>query len=306
MQNKLPMLQLSASFVGLFFIYFTAAANQFGLFKKDVRAQVWKLIEINALVLSFLSFCLASYKLFYVQKKRQELLEECDKQIVKLEENSDDNGVDGKVESEKQDAPQSSGSDLQFLKAAQKSLAPQSNLEKRAEICALSASAIFTVIEIFAVANLFKPFGLGTAHKKLGLPINIQGIVDSFAIVLLLVSALLTLEAKKQAKNKNEEDRKNTTQSNLGITTPAVAVAATAINLFGKIIQGMEAGGSISFLPHNDGAFPLGFSIRALASVISIVLLAHSICNGIFKSPDGKLEEVFCKKETDSSKEKTL
>ena len=48
----------------------------------------------------------------------------------------------------------------------------------------------------------------------MGLPINIQGIVDSCAIVLLLISALLTLEAKKQAKNKNEEDQKNAAKSN--------------------------------------------------------------------------------------------
>ena len=45
MQNKLPMLQLSASFVGLFFIYFTAAANQFGLFKKDVSKKIKLIIK---------------------------------------------------------------------------------------------------------------------------------------------------------------------------------------------------------------------------------------------------------------------
>ena len=38
--------------------------------------------------------------------------------------------------------------------------------------------------------------------------------MDSCAIVLLLISALLTLEAKKQAKNKNEEDQKNAAKSN--------------------------------------------------------------------------------------------
>lgn len=192
--------------------------------------------------------------------------------------------------------------ELERLKRIHQSLERNNSKERLASYLGLGASSIFVMMEILAVAQLYKNFGMDKWHGSF--PTNFQGIVDSVAIALLVSASFLALSSaldKEKAKNKTgapaetgaeEKDKKGGEgwYQNPAIILPLIGCGAALLNLLGKILQGMEAAKTFN-IPLGEGSnLAVGFTIRIVACLLGLGTLIYTLKETMDKSIDSDLK----------------
>jgi hypothetical protein len=274
LENYFLIFRFCSTITGLVFIYLLACATQSGAFKKKFNLTAARIIEITALLLCVAGLALNLTEILHTNKKKAELNDELDNILSEKNNNTKDTNEDLQKK-------------IVILTKIQQSLQPDNKLERSAKYLALTGLIIFTSIEVFAVIDLYIPFGLSTIHGKL--PINFQGIVDTIGISLGLASVICILITKLE--NKKSDDKSEGKKIDWApITLAMIPVVGTTINLIGKVIQGMQAAGSIESLKFDGGQIPLGFMIRIVSVVISTGLIIYCIGKTMDRSVDSEFK----------------
>ena len=142
--------------------------------------------------------------------------------------------------------------------------------------------AVLTVMQIGISIDLWGGFGVNDSVKRAGSAFNLQTIVDTIGLSLLLISVFISTYNKINEKTKDENKKSVTIKDNVKFASSIILpIIGLSLSLAGKILLGFDMK-----IPVNNGQgnFPLALVLRMIGGVVSIFCLVNfSIINELDK-----------------------
>ncbi|AHX11493.1 putative membrane protein [Neorickettsia helminthoeca str. Oregon] len=256
----LGVLSVFSGIATFVFIYVAACLAQAGLFRRDLKEQVWTFIEIVSLVLAVTCVAMHLVSRCYVVRGKANLRSELD-EIHKLDK------VSAIEDAEYQEN----------LKLVEKCLKAPCFLQRAAFNFEFAASLIFLASELIAVIEIFVPYGLRNCHKSLGIPVNLQSAVDFSALTLVIVASVLKIMVADEQRRREHDEKESDPSKKQGrfssyFALPLLACLLVICSTIGKVVQSMENSGAIVVGRTGNGTVPVGYIIRAISLSALIVL----------------------------------
>ena len=147
-------------------------------------------------------------------------------------------------------------------------------------LCA--GTIVLTAMQIAITIDLWTNNVIGTLHKNTGCIFDVQTIIDTIALSLLLVGILLGKYNAYQKFKENHKETPSTIGEKIGVASSlGIPLFGFGLILLGKIFLGLEGSNSLKIPLETGGHFPLALLLRMTGSIILLCYSLYEINTGL-------------------------